>query len=98
MCRMSGVSLTYSVNQFTASMHEAYELSYRDAVLLWDAILDLEPVANPQVDALPSPAGKTDQGDTIMDPLIEDPFEREMAAIAALLDEAEASLPVQPDA
>ena len=32
------------------------------------------------------------------DPLIEDPFEREMAAIEALLDEAEAALPTQPDA
>ena len=35
-----------------------YELSYRDAVLLWDAILDLEPSVNPLVDDLPSPAGK----------------------------------------
>jgi hypothetical protein len=38
-----------------------YELSYRDAVLLWDAILDLEPVANPLVDDLPPPAGKHDR-------------------------------------
>ena len=33
-------------------------VSHREAVLLWDAILDLEPAANPLVDALPSPAGK----------------------------------------
>ena len=33
-------------------------VSHREAVLLWDAILDLDPSVNPLVDALPSPAGK----------------------------------------
>lgn len=68
-------------------------VSHREAVLLWDAILDLKPSANPLVGQLPVSAGKIDQEEmTTMDPYIEDPFEREMAAIEAHLDEAEAIL------
>lgn len=41
----------------------SYELSYGDAMALWDAILDFDPSENPLVDDLPS-AGK--DGDVIM--------------------------------
>ena len=43
-----------------------YELSYSDAVLLWDAILDLDLSANPLVRQLPVSAGKNDQEEMTM--------------------------------